>query len=77
MSTDKDLQGEGNYEASRRYRERTEQFIESGKVEEAAKNAEPQSPDEQSELERAEEAGRSHVAEEDRLLRNADEVDDI
>jgi hypothetical protein len=44
MSTDdKDVQGEGNREASRRYRDKTEQFIESGKVEEAAKNAIPTS----------------------------------
>ena len=65
MSKDKDLQGEGNYDASRRYRERTEQFIESGRVEEAAQNAVPESPEEQEELERAEEAGRARAAEED------------
>ena len=69
MSTDKDLQGEGNYDASRRYRDRTEDFIESGKVDEAAKNAVPDSAEEQRELEQAEDEGLSHVAEEDRKLR--------
>ena len=69
MSKDKDLQGEGNYDASRRYRDRTEDFIESGKVDEAAKNAVPDSPEEQRELEQAEEEGRSRAAEEDRKLR--------
>ena len=70
MSTDKELQGEGNYEASRRYREKTEQFIESGRVDEAAQNAAPRSDQEALELDRAEEAGKSHVAEEDRQLRD-------
>jgi hypothetical protein len=70
MSTGKDLQGEGNYEASRRYRERTEQFIESGRVEEAAKKAAPRSDEEAQELDRAEELGQSHMAEEDPQLRD-------
>ena len=74
MSTDNDLQGEGNYEASRRYRERTEQFIESGRVEEAATNAAPRSDAEAQELDRAEEAGKAHVAEEDPQLRDSGEV---
>ena len=74
MSTHKELQGEGNYEASRRYRERTEQFIESGRVEEAAQNAAPRSDAEAQELDRAEEAGKAHVAEDDRPLRDTGEV---
>ena len=65
MDKNKDLQGEGNYEASRRYRQRTEEFIESGKVDEAARNAVPDSAEEQRELERAEEEGRAKAAEED------------
>jgi hypothetical protein len=67
---DKDqVQGEGNYEATRNYRRRTEAFIESGRVEAAAQNAASASADEQQELERAEEVGRSHTAEEDPQLR--------
>jgi hypothetical protein len=56
-----DLQGEGNYDASRRYRQATEQFVESGKVDEAAQRAKPTSVAEAAELERAEDAGRAGV----------------
>ena len=70
MSTDNDLQGEGDYEASGRYRERAEQFIESGRVEEAAKNAAPRSAEEAQARDRTEELGRSHIAEADPQLRD-------
>ena len=63
------VQGEGNYDATRNYRRRTEAFIEAGRVEEAAHNAQPTSADEQQELERAEAIGRQHIAEEDPQLR--------
>jgi hypothetical protein len=61
--------GEGNYKASQRYREKTEAFVESGRVDEAAKAATPASPEEAAELEQAEQAGRERAAEEDPLLR--------
>ncbi|MGE0444723.1 MAG: hypothetical protein AB7P99_05800, partial [Vicinamibacterales bacterium] len=48
--------GEGNYNASQRYREKTEAFVESGRVDEAAENAAPESADEARELEDAERA---------------------
>ena len=35
--------GEGNYKASRKYNDATKKFVESGRVEEAAKEAEPDS----------------------------------
>jgi hypothetical protein len=57
--------GEGNYKASQRYRERTEAFIESGKVDEAARNAPAGSAEEQAELEQAEQDGKARTAEED------------
>lgn len=69
MDDTKQVQGEGNYDATRNYRRRTKAFIESGRVEEAAENAASAPAEEQQELERAEEAGRSHVAEEDPQLR--------
>ncbi len=59
------VQGEGDYEAARNYRRKTEAFIQSGRVEDAAKNAAPTSDAEARELEQAEEAGRSHTAEDD------------
>lgn len=67
---DKDLQGEGNYDAARRYREKTERFIKDGRVDEAARNAAPRSDDEAAELDEAEAAGRDRAAEEDPLVRD-------
>jgi hypothetical protein len=55
------LQGEGNYTAARRHRESVEQFVQSGKVEEAARDAAPQDPTEQREMQQAEEAGRERA----------------
>jgi hypothetical protein len=57
--------GEGNHEADRRYRDATKRFVESGQVDEAAMEAERALLEEQEELEAAEAAGRSRMAEED------------
>jgi hypothetical protein len=58
---DKDLQGEGNYDAARRYDEKTRAFVRSGRVPDAAEQAKPHSDAEAGEMERAEEKGRSHA----------------
>lgn len=68
-SKDPDMQGEGNREADRRYREKTRDFVESGQVDEAARKAAPQSQQEAEALRRAEEEGRSRAKEEDPALR--------
>lgn len=60
--------GEGNYKASRQYNEATKRFVESGEVEEAARNAQPADAHEAKELERAEAAGRERAKEEDPAL---------
>jgi len=65
----KDLQGEGNYDATRRYDKAATDFAKSGKVEEAARAAQPGSTEEAEELKRAEEAGKSHSKGEDSALR--------
>lgn len=71
---DKDeLQGERNSEASRRDRERGERFIDSGKVDEAARGAVPTSDEDADELDRVEEAGRQRTTEDNRLLRDEDD----
>ncbi len=59
------LQGEGNYEAAKAYDEAQRKFVKSGKVETAAKDAKPKSKAEAEELQRAEQAGRSHAKDED------------
>ena len=61
MNKSKDMQGEGNYDAAREFNEAEKKFVESGKVEKAARDAEPKSEAEAQELARAEEAGRSHA----------------
>jgi hypothetical protein len=59
------VQGEGDYEAGRHYDEKTRQFVKSGKVDEAARNAHPKSPREQQAMEKAEEIGKSRSKGED------------
>jgi hypothetical protein len=68
MSNDKNHvpgKGEGDHEADRRYREETERFIASGRVDEAAREAQRAVAEEGEELEAAEAEGKSRVAEED------------
>ena len=54
------IQGEGDYEAGRRYDKASREFAESGRVEPAAHDAAPEDEREAKELERAEEEGKSH-----------------
>lgn len=56
-----DIQGEGNYEAAKNYREGAEQHAKSGKVEQEARDAAPDSKAEREEMKRAEAEGRSHA----------------
>ncbi|MEO8738679.1 MAG: hypothetical protein ABI537_03135 [Casimicrobiaceae bacterium] len=52
----KNVHGEGNYEATRDYNSRTKKFIDSGRVDAAAKAAAPRSPAEAKEMKHAEES---------------------
>lgn len=49
------VQGEGNYDASRKYNEATLQFVKSGRVPDAARAAAPRTPAEAAEMKQAEE----------------------
>jgi hypothetical protein len=53
--------GEGNYKASKEYNDRTKQFVDSGKVDEAAGKAKPANDKEAQALKEAEEAGKSRA----------------
>ena len=64
------VQGEGDYEAARRYDKAAREFAESGKVDDAARDAGPRSAEEADELRRAEREGKSHAKGEDPLLNN-------
>lgn len=48
--------GDGNYEATRQYNRATKKFVESGRVERAARDAAPRSQEEATEMKRAEQA---------------------
>jgi len=52
--------GEGNYKATQDYNERTRNFIDSGKVEDAAEKSKPKNQREAREMHDAEEKGKSH-----------------
>ena len=57
--------GEGNYKAARRYDEGAARFVRSGKVEAAARAAQPRSQREAAEMENAEARGKSRSKGED------------
>jgi hypothetical protein len=58
-------EGEGNKTAAREYNKAQQEFAESGKVEEKAREAEQALDREKSELEKAEAVGKRHKAAED------------
>lgn len=59
------LQGEGNYEAAREYNEATRDFVESGRVDKAARDAEPRDATEAKSMEQAEQVGKARAKGED------------
>jgi hypothetical protein len=63
------VHGEGNYEAAREYGEATRDFVRSGRVDEAARAAEPSTESQRRDLEEAERAGAARAKEEDPALR--------
>jgi hypothetical protein len=63
------VEGEGSYTGARQYDEATREFMKKGKVEQAARDAAPDSSAEAAEMEAAEEEGRRHAKEEDPALK--------
>ena len=63
------VEGEGSYTGSKDYNERTKKFVDSGKVEQAAKDAKPKSEQEAHEMQKAERIGKQHAKEEDPALK--------
>jgi hypothetical protein len=61
----KNVQGEGNYEAAKKYDESVQSFVNSGKVTEAVQKAQPATPQEAKEMDDAESVGLSHSKGED------------
>ena len=63
------IEGEGSYTGSKDYNERTKKFVESGKVEQAANDAKPDSEQEAQEMQKAERIGKERAKQEDPALR--------
>ena len=61
MTTKDKEHGEGNYKATEQYNEATKKFIDSGKVDDAARDAEPRSQQEARDMAEAEKAGKAHA----------------
>jgi hypothetical protein len=55
------VQGEGDYEAARRYRDELERFVRSADIERAAREARPRDEREAEDLAEAEAEGKSHA----------------
>ena len=55
------VEGEGSYKGSKDYIARTKKFIDSGKVEQAAQDAEPKSEEEKHAMQKAERIGKQRA----------------
>ena len=58
MASKDKVEGEGSYSGTKDYNQRTKKFIESGKVEQAAEDAKPESEQEAHEMHKAERIGK-------------------
>jgi hypothetical protein len=69
QSPESKVQGEGDYEAARRYRKRTSEFLENNDVEKAAVRAAPGSRADAEDMAAAEAAGKKRAKGEDPAIR--------
>jgi hypothetical protein len=70
------VEGEGSYTGSKDYNERTKKFVDSGKVDEAAKEAKPRSEQEAHEMKKAERVGKQRGKGEDPALQDPSQIQD-
>ena len=56
-----EVEGEGSYTGTKDYNQRTKKFIDAGKVDEAARDAEPASEQEKHEMQKAERLGKQRA----------------
>lgn len=68
------VQGEGDYDAARRYEENLREHVQHHDIEQEARDAEPTSQGEERAMEQAEEKGKQRAKEEDTLLRHPENV---
>jgi hypothetical protein len=55
------VEGEGSYSGTKDYNQRTKKFIDAGKVDEAAREAEPDTEQEKHEMQKAERLGKERA----------------
>lgn len=68
------VEGEGSYSGTKDYNERTKDFVDSGKVDEAARSAKPQSEEEAHQMQKAERIGKQRAKGEDPALQQPSKV---
>ena len=68
------VEGEGSYSGTKDYNERTKKFVDSGKVDDAARKAAPKSEEEKHSMQKAERTGKQHMKGEDPALRDPKKV---
>ena len=66
---DDKVEGEGSYSGTKDYNQRTKKFVESGKADQAARDAEPKSEEEKQAMQKAERLGKQRAKGEDPALR--------
>jgi len=70
------VEGEGSYSGTKEYNKRTEEFVKSGKVDEAARAAKPQSEEEAHQMQKAERIGVATFVMRGKALQNPDSLQD-
>ncbi len=70
------VEGEGSYSGSKDYNQRTEKFVESGKVDDAARRAALESEEEKHAMQKAERLGKKRAKGEDPALDDPGKVED-
>jgi hypothetical protein len=70
------VEGEGSYSGTKDYNERTRKFVESGKVEDAARKAQPKNDEEKHAMQKAERIGKARAKGEDPALRDPSKIPD-
>jgi hypothetical protein len=63
------VEGEGSYSGTKDYNARTKKFVDSGKVDKAAQDAEPKSEEEKHAMQKAERIGKQRAKGEDPALK--------
>jgi hypothetical protein len=69
MAEEEKIQGEGDYEAARRFRKRSEEYVANNDIEKAALRAAPETSQEAEAMKAAEAAGKERAKGEDPALR--------